>query len=139
MATFTNPDSVHRASTGAIAPATWGDTVNDDINFLYGDTAWIGAAGVTFTNGWVDFGGASPMGFRKVGTRIVMRGAVKSGTVNTAAFTMPTGYRPLTGTNFAVVSNGLFGYLIISTAGVVTPVSGSNAYFALDGITFDTI
>ena len=34
MAGFTNPDTVHRASVGAIAPAAWGDTVNDDINFL---------------------------------------------------------------------------------------------------------
>lgn len=33
MAGFTNPDTVHRASTGATAPAAWGDTVNDDINF----------------------------------------------------------------------------------------------------------
>ena len=34
MPTFTNLDSIHRASTGVVAPAAWGDQVNDDMNVL---------------------------------------------------------------------------------------------------------
>lgn len=138
MAIFTNPDNIHRASVGAIAPAPWGDAVNDDINFLYGDTGW---SAPTFTNSWVNWtgGSAPPAGFRLIGTRVVLRGTIASGTINTVAFTLPAGYRPTASVDFAVISNGAIGWLGILTTGVVTPVSGSNVRFALDGVTFDTI
>jgi hypothetical protein len=31
---FVNPDTIHRPSTGAIAPTAWGDQLNDDLNNL---------------------------------------------------------------------------------------------------------
>jgi len=141
MVAFTNPDTIHRASTGAVAPAAWGDTVNDDLNALYGDTAWTA---VTYSNSWVDYGtGHNATGFRKVGTRVVLRGAMKSGTINAAAFTLPAGYRPTATVEMAVYSNNGTGsteaIVTITSAGVLTPTIGSNTFFSLEGVNFDTI
>lgn len=44
MATFTNLDTIHRATTGAVAPATWGDAVNDDMNVLNTSLRWLSGA-----------------------------------------------------------------------------------------------
>ena len=108
-----------------------------DLTFLYGDTAWTA---VTYTNSWVDFGaGQTAVGFRLIGTRVVLRGTMKSGTINTAAFTLPVGYRPPAGLNFPAVSNALFGSIVIASTGVVTPATGSNVWFSLDNISFDTL
>lgn len=123
---------------GAVLPASDLNTyLRDNLTFLYGDTSWTAP---TFTNSWVDFGGTCPAaGFRLVGTRVVLRGAIKSGTINTAAFTLPAGYRPTGSVTFAVNSNGSYGAATITSAGVFTPAVGSNVAFNLDGISFDTI
>ena len=56
---------------------------------------------------------------------------LKSGSIDT-----PSGYRPPNIQVHAVASNAAFGYLDISTAGVVRPLVGNTAWVSLDGITF---
>lgn len=127
--------------TGYVVTASdWNVNVND-LLFLYGDTSWTGAAGVTFTNSWADFGGNNLFGFRLLGTRVVCRGAIKSGTLNTAAFTFPVNYRPATDTyNFVITSAGnTTGYSTVTTAGVYTPIAGTNTFMDMSQVTFDTI
>lgn len=41
MASFTNLDTIQRPSTGAVAPASWGDAVNDNCNFLDQRLQWF--------------------------------------------------------------------------------------------------
>ena len=137
MATFTNPDTVHRASVGAIAPAAWGDTVNDDLNFLYGDTGWTAVS--SFSNGWINYGSTYfNAAYRKVGTRILLRGMIKSGTSGAAAFTLPTGYRPLSFVRTGGDSNTGWANIVVDTGGGVTPTGGTS-FVSLDIVAFDTI
>jgi len=92
----------------------------------------------TYTNSWVDAGAPYLIaGYYLDGFGVVhLQGSIKSGTINTAAFTLPTGYRPTSTLTFAVVSNNTIGGVTVSSAGVVTPTFGNNAYVALDGISF---
>jgi hypothetical protein len=109
----------------------------NNLSFLYGDTSWTAP---TFTNSWVNFGGGNnPAGFRLIGTRVVMRGVVSTGTIGLSAFTLPAGYRPPLAVNMPVVSNAAFGYVLINAVGTVIPSVGSNAWFSLESLTFDTI
>lgn len=111
--------------------------VRDNAKFLYGDVAYIAPA---LTNGWVNFGGTdSVAGYRKIGTRVFLKGVIKSGTLAAAAFTLPAGYRPAADSFLAAVSNAALGFLsITAVAGTCNP-SGSNVYFSMDGMSFDTI
>ncbi|HEV7679987.1 MAG TPA: hypothetical protein VGQ42_15600 [Candidatus Dormibacteraeota bacterium] len=102
----------------------------------YGDTTWQAPA---YANGWVDYDVAHAVGFRVVGTRVILRGTMKTGTLNTTAFTLPLAYRNAKIANFACASNGGFGLLSIDGSGNVVPVNGSNVYFSVDGVTFDLI
>lgn len=61
MATWTNPDSVHRATAGAVAPYTWGDTVNDDLNFLAGSqSAAVQTSQTTASTSYTDLTTVGP-------------------------------------------------------------------------------
>jgi hypothetical protein len=131
--------SGHVWATGeTVTAASMNTYIANDLTFVYGDTAWTAP---TFANGWVDVVGSyPPAGFRLVGTRVVFRGAMKSGTMSATAFTLPVGYRPTAFARFAVVgSSGAFGEVDVSSAGAVTPSVGSNVQMDLGGIAFDTI
>lgn len=97
----------------------------------------------TFTNSWVNYDANRPAGYVKQGVYVVLFGLIKSGTVGSAAFTLPVGFRPTSMSGqerlFAVTSNALFGVVGVSDGGAVRPVVGSNVYFALDGIVFSTV
>ncbi|MGH7744181.1 MAG: hypothetical protein ACREQ5_05090 [Candidatus Dormibacteria bacterium] len=95
----------------------------------------------TFLNSWVDFGGANQTtSFYKDPAGIVhLRGLVKSGTIGTAIFALPNGYRPTATEFFAVPSNSAFGLLLIDSSGNVVADDGSNVWFSLAGITFRTV
>lgn len=81
------------------------------------------------TNGWGFF--AEGVGFRKIGTRVYIRGGMSAGTAGVAAFTLPTGYRPSQQCIFACWNdtNTVAEKITIATTGTVT----------LDGISFDTV
>jgi hypothetical protein len=109
-----------------------------DANALL-SSAWIEVlGGVGFQNSWTNYGGAyATAAYAKdIAGVIHFKGTIKSGTVGQAAFTLPTGYRPGASIDIVVNSNGAFGVVEITSAGIVNPVAGNNAYFFLDGISF---
>jgi hypothetical protein len=68
-----------------------------------------------------------------------LRGSLGAGTIGTAAFTLPSGFRPQTTLlQFAVISNNALGVVNIDSSGNVTPQVGSNVYFSLAGVAFAT-
>lgn len=100
----------------------------------------IGASGqVAFANSWVN--GGSPY-FAAAYTKtedgwVRLRGAIKSGSIGSAAFVLPPGVRPSSTSRHAVVSNSVFGIVDIDKTGNVIPQSpSSNALVSLDGIQF---
>jgi hypothetical protein len=106
------------------------------------DSAWTAP---TLTNSWVNAGGGTfAAGYRKVGSMVYLRGSIRSGTIGSAAFTLPAGYRPLSLAVIGTVSNNagtlMVSQLTVSGPGAVTPAVGSNASgFYLDNLSFDTI
>lgn len=95
------------------------------------------AGAPAFANGWVNFGAPyhnaafwkDPLGF------VHLRGVIKTGTVGSAAFTLPPGYRPPGEIASLVLSNGTTGRVDIQTDGSVIPKSpSSNLSVALDNI-----
>jgi len=108
------------------------------------DTSWkyIGATGQpAFSNSWVNYETSESSfyaaAFYKDALGFVhLRGIVKNGTVNTAMFTLPTGYRPLRQIGFAVNSNNSFGNYRIASNGQAYLESGSNVFVFLDNIHF---
>ena len=77
--------------------------------------------------------------FRKTPTGlVVLKGTIKSGTLNTNAFILPAGYRPAKNLNFAALSalTNAVGRVVVVSDGSVRPVNGSNAAVSLDGIVF---
>ena len=90
-------------------------------------TAWTA---VVFENSWVDFGaGWQEAQYRKVGDEVRLRGRIKDGTLDVAAFTLPAGFRPPTSEMFGLVS--------VDAAGVVTVLTpSSNVSVSLSGISF---
>jgi hypothetical protein len=97
-----------------------------------------------FQNSWVNYSttpGYQHAGFWKDPLGWVhLRGLIKSGTVNSAAFTLPPGFRPITGEEiYPVLSNDTIGRVNVSSAGVVTPATPcNNTYVSLAGIRFRT-
>lgn len=92
----------------------------------------------SFLNSWINYGSTrNPVGYFKDPFGIVhLRGVAKSGTIGTAIFNLPAGYRPTNQEVFPVVSNGTFGYCDVFSSGDVVASSGTNLAFALDGMTF---
>lgn len=92
----------------------------------------------TFENSWVNFGGGNTnAGYWKDKQGMVhLQGMVKSGTINTTIFTLPSEYRPSTNKYFTVNSNNAFGSVIVWSDGRVVPNVGSNVFVSLEGISF---
>lgn len=102
----------------------------------------IGATGQPgFTNSWVNYGsGWQNAGFwRDPLGNVRLRGLIKSGTVGSAAFTLPPGFRPFISETFGTISNAAIGKVDVQTDGTVVPTTpSSNVYVSLSGITFRT-
>lgn len=102
-----------------------------------GDTAWTA---VTYQNSWVDFGAPYGAGaFRKDAMGFVhLKGVIKSGTPTSVAFTLPSGYRPLSTRAFLSSDGGTnLGDVEIASTGTATiKGTGLGAACLLDGITF---
>lgn len=94
----------------------------------------------TFTNSWINYDTTvfQAAGYMKDSLGFVhLRGLVKNGTVSSAIFTLPAGYRPLKQLLFSAVINGSAGRIDIMPSGVVIPsIIASNAYVQLDGFSF---
>ncbi len=99
---------------------------------LWDEQIWHSVS--SFLNGWSSFGGAfqAPR-YRLVGGMVQVQGHVKSGTINTSAFTLPVGYRPAGTLTFAGVDGANTGQrLDIQADGSVRPVTGTNSFFAVN-------
>lgn len=101
----------------------------------------IGATGEpAFQNGWVNWGAPNfPAGYWKDPFGFVhLRGVIKSGTVGSAAFTLPPGLWPsATAGPFIVMSNGAAGRIDVGSDGTVTPLlPSSNTWVSLHGVYF---
>ena len=92
----------------------------------------------SFSNSWVNFDGtANQCGYMRDPHGFVhLRGKVKTGTINTAIFTLPANYRPQYVETFVGISNDAVCKIEVETDGDVIPVTGNNTYVSLDGITF---
>lgn len=90
-------------------------------------------------NGWVNFGGYQPVTYFKDELGWVhLTGLVKSGTMATAIFTLPVGYRPALERRFATVSNATStpSAINIGSDGGVVASLGGNTWFSLEGFSF---
>jgi hypothetical protein len=100
----------------------------------------IGTAGQpAFTNGWVSYGApySNASYIKRPGGWVELIGVIKNGTVGSAAFTLPPGFRPISSKPLATMSNGVFGRVDIGSDGTVTPISPSNnASVVLDDLHF---
>ena len=116
-------------------------TVDDQVEFSkYTDIRFIGSAGQpAFTASWVNYG--SPYSnagyFARPDGWVELIGVIKSGTVGSAAFTLPPGFRPASLKSLGTMSAGVFGRVDIGTDGTVTPIAPStNPSVVLDGLHF---
>lgn len=94
-----------------------------------------------FTNSWQNFNTTlyHGAGFRKLANgNVQLRGMISTGTLATAAFTLPAGYRPTKTIPLDVVSNSVMGKVDIDSAGQVVPQSpSSNTWVSLEGKIFN--
>jgi hypothetical protein len=134
---WSNPDSHVWTAGEVLTAANMNTYIRLNLDFLYGDTAWTAP---TLINAWVNAGAPNPnAGFRLLGTRVVVRGTVKTGTVGQIIFVLPAGYRPSGTINFGTVSANALATVSVDSAGNVQATGGSNASFGLDPINFDTL
>ena len=116
---------------------------NGDIQFHFNTNNGIltqdGWQDASFQNGWTNYtngynGGQyfkDKMGF------VHLRGLVKAGAIGQPIFTLPGGFRPLNRELRGVCTNSnTIGRCDVLADGRVIPVSGNNAWFSLDGISF---
>ncbi len=100
----------------------------------------IALANSDLRNGWVALGGgyAAPRYWKDSLGRVHLEGIVKSGTINTAIFTLPPGFRPATSESFAqiVQSGSGSGSCEVQPLGPVVAFTASNASFSLWGVSF---
>lgn len=91
----------------------------------------------TLINNWANYGSWGGAGYFKDSNNVVhLRGLIKDGTVPSAAFVLPAGYRPGAQTLFMTMANGAVARVDVETGGNVYMHTGNNAYWSLDGITF---
>lgn len=116
------------------------------------DDTWTAVTGgIGYSNSWTDYAtGYSVVGYRLSESRVFLRGAMKSGTLGSTAFTLPTGYRPPTTVDFPIVTEdgvkSIPAVLAITSGGAVSvksfttqlPYVASNAFVSLEGVNFDT-
>lgn len=93
-----------------------------------------------FLNGWENYNEDVyyPAEYYKDPTgRVHLRGMIDSGTVPSAAFNLPAGYRPKKTVLFSTISNASVGRVDVSLSGnVVVQNPSNNNWVSLDGLSF---
>jgi hypothetical protein len=104
------------------------------------DFSFVGSQGKpAFTAGWAHFGSPySNAGYiKRPDGWVELVGVIKSGTVGSAALTLPPGFRPASLKSLLTLSNGTTGRVDIGSDGTVTPLApSSNLSVVLDGLHF---
>lgn len=112
------------------------------VDLIGEDWHYVGEPGeVPFENGWVNYNTTTytPCAYYKDPSGMVrLKGLVKDGTMNTAIFTLPEGYRPvgvihMVGLSFTVTASPRFR---IYPTGDVQANVGGNGWMCLDHIVF---
>lgn len=101
--------------------------------------SWLSPA---FNTGWGNYGsGNTNVGYKKVGDLVIVRGLCRRSSGSSALITtLPIGYRPTGYQHFASVSNSAFCYLLVSSTGEITLVSGGDATVWVSlNLTFSTL
>ena len=113
------------------------------LEYSYSGSAWVLMSGVgawqtpTFLNGWLNY---DPPNFEvakyrlEPGGVVRVRGLIRTGTIATAAFNLPAGFRPPNRLVFATETSSGHGRLDISAAGDVIPTSGGTAYYSINSV-----
>ncbi|MDF4004202.1 right-handed parallel beta-helix repeat-containing protein [Luteibacter sp. PPL552] len=122
--------------SGAInaLPANTSNWVVDDSNIGYKRPV----ISANLMAGWVNYGAAAAtVGYIKDASGFVhLQGAAKGGSIPGTMFVLPPGYRPAATHDFAVNSNGSFGWVYVTADGNVVVASGNAAFVSLAGISF---
>ena len=106
--------------------------VNGDLTV---NTSW---QEITLTNNWENYGVQYQTAeYKKIGNQVFLRGLIRNGSNDTAAFTLPTGYRPQEGLKFVTNSDNEGGTAVVTidTFGAVT-VNRYTSWVALEQISF---
>ena len=99
----------------------------------------VGATGEpAFQNSWANYAsGYQPLQFYRDVDRVYIEGLIKSGTVGTVIFTLPSGYLPPLRHVFVTMDNGAAGRVDVLANGDVQHISpADNTYVSLSGISF---
>ena len=124
------------ATGHVVTAADWNNFMgtNGDLAFLFGDIGWTNVP--AFTNSWAASGTAP--GYILIGRTVWLRGAMSAGTANTAAFTLPAGYRPSQTVN-VLVNNGAASanLLTVNTTGTVVPLNSATVW--LNAVSFPNV
>jgi len=121
--------------------STFNTHVRDNLSWLYSGDAWTNVT--VFSNSWAAYDTTSwQVRYGHVGPFTVLQGLVKSGTVGSACFTLPVGYRP--GKNMIWSTSDSAGgthyaELRVNSDGTVVPnVSSNTTWFSLHPAIFLT-
>jgi hypothetical protein len=124
-------DTTHAPSRNAVFDALAGKQAT------IADSGWIAP---TLLNGWVNFGGGfTNAGYRKVGSRVFIRGSLKDGTTTslTAVLALPAGYRPTADCVFVGWNvTSAYRVTVRATGSVEIASVTSSAFISIDGISF---
>ena len=134
MPSFTDPDTVFRGTTGALVPATWTDTVNDDLNALYGPGTWTSLSS-QFNNGWGNFSGYTVQAMI-LGQVMYLDGLMSGGSLNVPALDFVGIPNCSNSLLIPVTSNHAFGDIRINSIGQLIVVTGDPTWVSLTGISF---
>lgn len=106
---------VWNATTGQWEPATPAGS---------SDTGWLAPV---FTNGWTSYAAPfGPVGYRKLNGVVFLRGLAQTGTLNTAIFTLPVGYRPTLNLRIPAIAADAFAQTAINATGEVVQLTASS-------------
>ena len=126
---------INRPVTKTVISTTqWGIPITDEVNALRTElnalkpTAWTGIT--TFQNGWVSIAIGQPCQYRKIGDTVHLRGEIGGGTLNSIAFTLPTGFRPPFYLQTAVYGNNGAAQVMVS---VIVNADGRVGVYGANG------
>lgn len=123
-------------------PKTYQGFLRDQVAALQAQVAALQALTATpswttvpsFTNSWSAT--ADTPKYAKVGSLVMLGGAATGGTANTSAFTLPSGFHPITQRGFFIVASSgtTVNAVLVGTDGTVVIVSSATTW--LSGISF---
>lgn len=97
-------------------------------NMISTEEFWVAP---TLTNSWINLASYQPVQYKRVGNRVLIRGAISSGTAGASAFTLPVGYRPLVQNAFPVGSGAATNLVTVTATGTVLVQTSASVHLGL--------